>query len=211
MLKKSLMFISLAILMMACNSTATQEAKNEKQETVQVKIADLISNTNVYAENTIKVSAIVKHVCEHGGKKMFLINKETEETIKIITGENMPAFNTDLVGYKVSVTGTIEKLVIDEAYLVEWESELIAAANETEEAEHNHDAEEQHAEEGEHKHAETGSKADQADQGTHEEGMKTIANYRKQISESEQDFIVFYTVVCEKLEKLEKIETAEKE
>lgn len=207
MLKKSLILLCLAFLIVACNTTTSKEAKTDpvKQEIVKVEIADLISNTKVYAENKIEVNAIVNHVCQHGGKKMFLINKETEETIKIIPGKNMPAFNTDLVGHKVSVTGTIEKLVIDEAYLVEWESELIAAKETEEEADH---SEGETAEEGEHKHAETGSKADQADQGTHEEGMKSIADLRKQIAESEQNFIVFYTVVCEKLET---IETADKE
>ena len=200
MLKKSLMLLNLAFLIVACNTTATQEAKTEevKQETVQVEIADLISNTKTFAESKIEVTAIVNHVCSHGGKKMFLIDQATEETIKIIPGENMPAFNTDLVGHKVCVTGTIEKLVIDEAYLAEWESELLAEANHTDE-----EVEGKHAEEGEHKHAETGSKADQADQGTHMEGMENIANLRKEIAESEQDFLVFYTVVCEKLEKIE--------
>ncbi len=198
MSKKLILFLCVGIFLVACNSTSTQnnaeqsEIKNSK--IVQVEIADLISNTKQFAENKIEVTALVNHVCSHGGKKLFLIDKATEETIKVIPGENVAAFNSDLVGHQVKIIGTIDQLIIDEAYLKEWEAELLAEANHADE-----DVEGEHAEEAEHKHAETGSKADQADQGTHIEGMQNIADLRKEIAENDENFIVIYTVVCEKL------------
>lgn len=197
MSKKLLMLLCLGFFIVSCNTTSTQnkveqQSQAEQSQIVQVEIADLISNTKQYADNKIQVTAIVNHVCSHGGKKMFLIDKASDKTIKIIPGKNIAAFNTDLVGHKVNVIGTIDQLIIDEAYLKEWEAELIAEAN--------------HSDEnikGENKHVETGSKADQADQGTHIEGMQNIADLRQEIAESDEDFIVIYTVVCEKLKTKE--------
>ncbi|MBC35862.1 MAG: hypothetical protein CL663_07480 [Bacteroidetes bacterium] len=196
--------------MVACNTSVTKETE---KEVVKVEIADLISNTDQYAADKIEVTAVVNHICKHGGKKMFLINQETEETIKVVPGENMAAFNSDLVGHKVSITGTIEKLVIDEAYLKEWEAELIAEAAEEKththlgEGEHTHGENDSHNHNGENEQAEEGCSAEEGDPGT-KEGMEDINNLRKQIAESETDRLVFYTIICEKVKAVE-TETAE--
>ena len=182
--------------LVACNTSVTKETE---KKVVNVEIADLISNTDQYAEEKIEVTALVHHICSHGGKKMFLIDQVSEERIKVVPAENVAAFNKDLEGHQVTVIGAMEKLVIDEAYLKEWEAELMAEVAE----EHDHD----HAEGEEHHHGEEGSKADQADQGIHIPAMESIANYRKEIEETGKA-LVFYTVICEKIKTVE-IETAE--
>ncbi|MDZ7742814.1 MAG: hypothetical protein U5Q03_14005 [Bacteroidota bacterium] len=98
----------------------------------------------------------------------------------------MESFNTDLVGSNVAVEGYIEELRIDEAYLTEWENELMMQAQEGEMEEGEHDG-------GGHEGSQMG---EMADQGRHVEGMDQIENYRKQIKESGTDHLSFYSIVC---------------
>jgi hypothetical protein len=91
-----------------------------------------------------------------------------------------------LEGSDIQVSGIIQELIIDEAYLSEWEQELNEEINDTEvvsdtTAVSNHEG---------------GGLGAAADQGTHLPAMETIAEYRKQIAESGKDHLSFYSVEC---------------
>jgi hypothetical protein len=123
---------------------------------------------------------MIDHVCKHGGQKMFLVNENADARIKIVTGENMAAFNTELVGESVNVVGTVDELRIDEEYLKEWEEEILAGMG--------HDE---------------GEKSEKVHMGEHQEtegdenpDLIQINNYREKIAESEKDYISFFSVVC---------------
>jgi len=185
-MKKNLFFIVLlAVLFAACGgSQKPAEQNTTDQDTVavapvEVSIAEFISNTGDIVGKEIVIEGTVNHVCQHGGKRMFLIDTASQETVKVVTGENLASFNTDLEGTDVIVKGIVEELRIDEAYLVEWEKEL--AENETQEHGDGH---------GE------GEKGEAADQGEHIAAIEQIEKYRNQIAESGNDHLSFYSVIC---------------
>ncbi len=185
MKKLFLLFIVIA-LAFACNNTKTQKNTQSNEETItKIKLVDFTQNINNLIDKRVEITAMVKHVCGHGGKRMFLADADTEESIKIVVGENMAAFNTDLEGSTVKVIGIVEELRIDETYLLEWESEI-----EHEKSDEMHDGDGHEAE----------SKGEEADQGDHKSAIESIADYRKQIAESGTDHLSFYSIICEKYE-----------
>jgi len=169
---------------------------------VTLAIVDFDNQAGNYVGKEVQISGLVNHTCKHGGKRMFIIDEETEQTVKIEAGENIPSFDAELEGSIVSVTGIINELIIDEAYLIEWEAEIkeemlnapeeeAELAEGEEEGEH---AEGEHAE-GEHEHA-GGGMGEAADMGEHISGLEKIENFRKEIKESGKDHLSFYSIEC---------------
>jgi len=163
-------------------STVIEEITDEGVVTVD------LSDFNEKAENLvgkqIVLTGMIDHVCEHGGQKMFLVNENADARVKVVTGENMAAFNTELEGETVRIVGVVDELRIDEEYLREWEEEVLAGLGheEGEKAEKVHMGDG----EGEGEHHESEENAD----------LKKINNFRTKIAESEKDYVSFFSVVC---------------
>jgi hypothetical protein len=192
-MKKSLILIAIiAVLFAACadsNKKQTDQKEDQQEitvkEPVKVSINEFINNAGDVVGEEIVIEGLVNHVCKHGGKRMFLIDTATQETVKIVVGEGMASFNTDLEGQDVIVKGTVDELRIDEAYLLEWEAEL-----ENEEGHEGHEGD---------GHGE-GELGEATDQGEHIAAYEQIAKYREQLKDSEKDHLSFYSIVCNEYE-----------
>ncbi len=191
---KKLSLISIVIILItACNSNQKQPAEDQNntvKEPVMISVNDFENNASEIVGEKIIIEGTVNHVCQHGGKRMFLIDTVSDATVKIIVGENIPSFNTDLEGQDVIVTGVIDELRIDEDYLTEWENELMMEAEEGE----GHDDGSGH---------EGSKKGEAADQGEHVSGLEKIKNYRQEIKESGTDHLSFYSIICEEYKVIE--------
>jgi hypothetical protein len=119
---------------------------------------------------------------------MFIIDEATDGRVKIVTGENMTSFNTEMEGSEIKILGTVDELVINEEYLTNWENELTV---EDEKSKGIGDG----TGKGEHK---GGSHGDKADQGEHVKELGKIKQYREKIKNSDNDQFSFYSIVCEK-------------
>jgi len=197
-----LFIISLFIIACGSNQTKTQD------ETVEVPVL-LVDDFDMEADNyvgeVVTIEGTVAHVCKHGGKRMFVFDKNDDVRVKVTVNDNMPSFDVELEGSDVVVTGIVDQLKIDEDYLVEWEAELAEAELEAEEAEGEHveggDEGHEHGEgeHGEGEHEGDGSHSGQgekADQGEHVDATEMIAEYRAQIAESDKGYIAFYSIIC---------------
>ena len=195
MLKKSLFVLLTSLIIVSCGNNAKKSEENKAEiiKTTVITVADFEVGAGELAGKPVEITAMVNHVCQHGGKRMFLVSNDSEETVKIVTGEKLASFNTDLEGYTIKVKGIVDELVIDEEYLLEWENELIAEL-EREKSEAEHDGEGGH---------EGSSKGEEADMGEHISGMEKIENFRQQIADSGTDHLSFYSIICEKYEKIE--------
>lgn len=217
MTKNLFILILLSAFFMSCNNLQNKstEAETDNQEIteelVMLSIADFDATAEKYVGKEVQIKGLVNHTCKHGGKRMFIIDEETENTVKIEAGENIPSFDAELEGSVVQVTGIINELIIDEAYLIEWEEEIkeemAAQEAEGEEAEEGEEVEE-HAEGEEHEHA-GGGLGEKADMGEHVSGFEKIENYRKEIQESDKDFLAFYSIECISYEVIQETEKEE--
>ncbi len=170
-------FITLTILF-ACNTGNKTGQDENKDPVLEVTLSELMENREKYVDRSVLVTGIIDHVCRETGKKMFMVDPEGEERIKITVGKNIPTFDVELEGSELQVTGLFQELVIDENYLAKWEEELSSK----------HDA----SEEG---HAQT-EHGEMADQGLHVGDMQQINSYRKQLEDSGKDHIAFYSIEC---------------
>ena len=208
MIKKILFLFVITAFIASCNNTQSPSTDTEGSEQemtaelVTLAIVDFDNEAGNLVGKEVQISGLVNHACKHGGKRMFLIDTETEQTVKIEAGENIASFDAELEGSEVIVNGIINELIIDEAYLIEWEAEIeeemskAAAEEVTENTEVVEEVVHEHAEgEGEHEHA-GGGLGEKADMGEHVSGFEKIENYRKEIAESGKDHLAFYSIEC---------------
>lgn len=177
--------IALLFITVSCENSS-QKASNTETEATEVEVvtpvdlADFSSKAGDLVGKQIELYGMIDHVCKHGGQKMFLVNEDGEVRVKIVTGENMAAFNTELEGESVNVIGIVDELRIDEEYLKEWELEI----SEGLEGDEGDKGEKVHM--GEHQGSESGENPE----------LAQINDYRTKIAESGKDYISFFSVIC---------------
>lgn len=150
-------------------------------ETSELTPDILIQNTDQYVGSRVEVSGIVDHVCHQSGKRMFI--KETEssaERFKIVTTAKIEKFEIELEGKTVKVAGLINEQKVDKAFLDNWEKEIIGEKPEIGHQGHDHDK------------AEVDSH--------HEPALEQINALRKQLAESDKDYLSFYSLACTSFE-----------
>lgn len=193
MKKLLLAIIALAFFAVSCENTATKSNEEQNQEVVViddiivVSMVDYDSLVESLAGKKISISGTVDHICEHGGQKLFIVDENSDARIKITPNEEIAAFNTDLEGETIMITGIVEEMRVDEDYLKEWEEEVRNGDKEEEGKGHgdgNHESgeEEDHGEE----HKEIDMEAE----------LEQIARMRKRVEESEKGYLSFYSILA---------------
>lgn len=126
-MKKLLILFVVVFAIYSCGGNAT---KNEnaavKQlqglEVVDVGIDSLIANPSVYANQTVRFSAMVEHVCKHSGQKLTVIGSLPDGKIKVMGSEAVPTFETSLNGAKVEVVGLVKGMATENVETCEVDS-----------------------------------------------------------------------------------------
>ena len=70
------------------------------------------------------------HVCRYGGQRLFLVGEDSEDRVRITTGNDIAEFEVELEGSQVEVNGIARELIIDEIYLAEWEADVMQGTTE---------------------------------------------------------------------------------
>ncbi|MCK5839579.1 MAG: hypothetical protein KAG99_07005 [Bacteroidales bacterium] len=194
MIKRLLALFVLSVFLVSCgtNSGPVNEEKAAEAEIPVLSIADFEDEAENYIGENVIIEGTVVHVCQHGGKRMFLIGEDPDVRIKVTVGNDISSFEVELEGSDVVVYGFVDELRIDEDYLVQWEAELAEESEMTKEEE---------GEEGEEHQGQHTGLGEQADQGEHVEALVIIQDYRDQIAASEKGYLSFLSVVCNKFEE----------
>ena len=189
-MKKLFALSSLVVIFLFMSKVS--EAKNidfqpksfvpQKTETVVIPLGDFKEKAGDYIGKTIIIRGLVDHVCEHGGKKMFLVEEESDARVKVVPNEEMAAFKQDMVGETVEVVGVVKEFRVDEDYLTEREMKIKENKDE--------EKEKMHLGEGEHEHKE----GDKDEDHSVEKQLKSIENLRKKLKDSGKDYLSFYSV-----------------
>ena len=190
---KKVLFLLVAVAFLgACNnSKTTSEAKvaDETTKNTVVTIDSFLVIAADYVGKELSVKGTADHVCKHGGKRIKLVSTTSGESIHGEASESMGAFDAEIEGSDVLITGIVLETKIDSAYVDEWEAkEKEAIEKDEEEADMEHK------------------------QGVdHHAKLDEINEYRKQIAESEKGYISFYALEVSKYKKCsdEKTEATE--
>lgn len=174
------MFLAvIAFMLTACGGGQKDAQQAQTDEPVELTVGNFKEMAAGLVGQTVKIKGTADHICKHDGKKLFIIDVDMPGRVKIVTGENMAAFNSENEGLDFVVVGTIAETIIDEAYLQEWEEELKA---EMEEHKHLEDGEGHGEEEDDHHSAEA--------------AYEQIAKYRQTMAEQGVDKLSFYHIVA---------------
>ena len=194
---KKLLFaiIALAFIAISCENTATKT--NDETETEVVVIDDIIlvemveydSLVEYLAGKKISISGTVDHVCKHGGQKLFIVDENSDARIKITPNEEIAAFNTELVGETVKITGIVEEMRVDEDYLKEWEEEVKSGGEEKEGKGHGNG-------DGNHESGEEEDHTEEHEDIDMEAELEQIARMRQRVEDSEKGFLSFYSILA---------------
>ena len=197
MLRNLFFIFSASLLITACNTNDNnkQETTTQQEEEITtITVDDFLTKTVELTGKKVQIEGTVKHVCQHGGKRLFIFGNNSDSIVKVTTGENMASFDVALEGSDITVIGTVEELRIDEEYLTKWEAELKAEGKEIAEVSEDKAEEEEH----EH-HAGQSGKGEKADMGEHKSDFVKIAHYREQMVTDSVDHFSFYTITAEKV------------
>jgi hypothetical protein len=182
--KRLFMIFAVAAMIAGCNDV--NQPLDNATEIVALTTTEFNKVAPELAGDTVLVKGLVDHACRHSGKKMFIVDPETSEGLRVDAGKIVTGFDNSLEGSVVLVTGVVMERRIDEAYLNEWESEV-----------HEECAAEQAYAEGEvadaETEAETGEETEEAEAA---EDLDKIAKLRQQVLESEKGYISFFHLEC---------------
>lgn len=196
-MKKLFGILMIVGLMMACGtSQKPEQAETVEEQAVEVNVGNFEEKAVDLVGKLITIKGTADHICKHDGKKLFLIDVDMPGSVKVVTGEEMPAFNSELEGFDFIVTGIVAETIVDEAYLQEWEEEL--RTEEEPEAKHLG---------GNHGHgdgeAEAGEEGEEDDHHSSDAAYETIANYRQMMMDQGIDHLSFYHIVAVSYEVIE--------
>lgn len=198
-MKQFLLILSLAAFAISCNGPGAGETGEEMEagnDYTQITVAEFEQKAPDLVDKQVKIKGLVVHTCKHGGKRMFITAEGTEERVEIKAGENIDSFDAEMEGSDVMVTGILREEKVDQAYLDEWEKEILEESGDKMKI---HEGEEKTAMEEEQKEADDHHSGD----------LETVNNLRKELEESGKDQLSFYSVECISYEMLENPPSAE--
>ena len=191
MIKKALGILAVASLLVSCGTQQKNDKEGTEKEKTAITVDNLLAEITNYIDKDIVVVGTVNHVCEHGGKRMFIMGEDPDIAIKITPNDEIGIFEKELEGSHVIITGIVKELRIDEAYVANLEKELSEGIDN--EAIHDHSGEEDEEEparpEGEYAETEVDSSK-----------IKQIEHMKTQIAESENGYYSQFWVEASKFE-----------
>lgn len=186
-MKKVFLLLSATMLLFACNNQPNNQAKENEdasKEKVTLQAHELLDQGEKYVDKTVTVEGTAVHVCEHGGKRMFLNSGDTDKRLKAVADEELGSFKTEDEGNTFLVTGTVEEQRIDQEYLDNWEEEIKEDLGD-----------DHHVHDGEHGEGETHDDHDM------DEDLAKVEDMRKQIEDSDKDYISIFSLKASSYKK----------
>jgi len=171
--------MSLSLLLYSCgNKKQDTSEQTGSEETIELDVASFVNKAGELVDSEVWISGTVTHVCKHGGQRLFITGEDTEETVRITTGEDIAEFDVELEGSLIEVKGIVKELIIDETYLAEWEAEVTEGT------------------EKEHKGSADGLDEHQKEHAEEEEGgaLAKIEQIREEIAASGKDHLSDYWI-----------------
>ncbi len=174
-MKKILFLFAIVALLGACcnnNNTGNNDATAVEKKCESISVDSFLVIAPDFVGKELTVKGTVDHVCKHGGKRVNIFTDDPNVTIHGNASESIGAFDAEIEGSEICMTGIVIETKIDMAYVEEWEDKIKKEMTKEED-----DSEAEHAASVDH-HA----KSDE------------IQAYREQIEASENGYIAFYNL-----------------
>lgn len=176
-MKKTLILLLPLLLIFACGKKDNPTPADS--EVTKISVEEFFQKASSLTDKKVEVTGLIVHTCRHSGKRAHIVGKDAEKKLKLELVGDAPKFDKEMEGKTVVAEGTVKALIIDEAYLAKWESEIKAAGQSE-------------------KNLHEGHQKDHEQMNEQEENLAKIAAYRKELAESKAGKLEFYSVDCNK-------------
>lgn len=125
LLLAAIMFLFIAFT--ACNNG--KKNKNTKEQTTiedrKVETVDhLMENAEKNIGKEVYVKGMVSHVCEHSGRRCFLVDSSEEVSVRVEAAGQIKGFNKELSGTIILVKGKLEEKKLTNEYINDFETKV---------------------------------------------------------------------------------------
>ena len=118
-----------ALAAVSCGGNGSGNTAGGGAATPAIEVDALLGGAADLLGKEVTVEGICTHICQHGGKKIFLMGTDDTQVIRIEAGDAIGAFDAGCVNNVVRVTGRLVEERIDEAYLEAWERRVAEATD----------------------------------------------------------------------------------
>lgn len=125
---KRIFFIAIfAVATYSCGSNGSKSTSDpveqlKELEIVDISIDSLTADPSIYANQTVRFSAMVDHVCKHTGQKITVVGSLPNSKIKVMASQAVPNFDPSLNGLKVEVVGVVKGMATESVESCEVDS-----------------------------------------------------------------------------------------
>ncbi len=114
-----LVWIAGLVFLAACSQAGRQNEGNliagAKEEVLAATVEEMLAQPEIYDGKQVAVSGMVTHVCKHGGQKCFVLGKDGETQIRVVTGGDIDEFKIDMEGSTIAFLGTFKVLNLEQS------------------------------------------------------------------------------------------------
>ncbi len=126
-MKKLKLFIPVLLFLVACmgqEKNSEEKTLVNENEKLAIEVRDFLKIASDSLNKEILVRGIVKHVCNHSGKRCFIMDTTGKKTIRIEANGEITAFNKELEGMNIKVLGIVKEKRLNEEFFTNWEKKV---------------------------------------------------------------------------------------
>ncbi|HAM98214.1 MAG TPA: hypothetical protein DCQ26_06350 [Marinilabiliales bacterium] len=127
-MKKTLFILMVAVGLGSCcnntKNTSTATVTDSISAAGAISVDSFLVVAPEFLGKELTVSGTVDHVCKHGGKRVKLMGESPSNFIHGEATEGMGAFNAEMEGSTVCLTGMVAESKMDLAYVEEYEKSV---------------------------------------------------------------------------------------
>ncbi len=114
-MKKLALLSLVALIIFSCGNQKSkkQTVVQAEPEIIVLTVDDLYKNAADLADKEIVVKGTVMHICKSGGERCFIMGSSEDVVIRIEAGEKIGAFDQELMGSDIEVTGVLREVKTD--------------------------------------------------------------------------------------------------
>jgi len=183
-MKNTLLLLMLTIILISCGKTdnnpkqKADDGTQTKQDIIEIQLAQFKDKAPKLVGKKIVFTGLVDHTCKHSGKRLFLVDKNSDAHLKVEAGKDIKRFDEKLTGNMVKVVGLVKEKKIDLKYLKDWEKDVMNKIEGNKEL-----------------HLGTHEKA-KGNEDEMDETLNKIKTMKKELKESGKGHLSFYSVEC---------------
>ncbi|MGW8315391.1 MAG: hypothetical protein ACWGNV_07310 [Bacteroidales bacterium] len=134
-----MIFWAVALLMLvSCNQSGnkpgTEAAAGAGEGFLTSTVEEIVAQPAEYEGKEVAVSGMVTHVCRHSGQKCFVLGKDGQTQLRIVTGGDIDEFLIDMEGSTIAFRGVVR--ILDTQQSAEMAQENASMAEHSEEMAH---------------------------------------------------------------------------